>query len=178
VRLTLVIVSLLNSSVRSSPHVCIVPFPSDLVPLLSSYIVDSLEAISVRARYSDLQIGFELDEDPLRYPYVNQAAKNVEKAIVFVSAFQEEGGDRKDLSLLHGGDELIAQVAAYCNDGELNSLPFSLRAYDPLTDSFLSLYSYRRDPIRPDRRHGELGTLRSSHLAPWYLLAHLPLFTT
>lgn len=38
------------------------------------------------------------------------------KAIVFVSAFQFEGGDRADLQLGRNGSGLINEVASYCSD--------------------------------------------------------------
>lgn len=65
-----------------------------------------------------MSVDFELDNDPVRFPYVALTASTVDKAIVVVSSFQEEGGDRKDLSLLHNGAELINEVAAHCSDGE------------------------------------------------------------
>lgn len=81
------------------------------------YVVSPLEAISLRARHTDMTIDYELNRDPAVWTYVDAVAGNVDKAIVFVSAFQSEAYDRKDLELAHNGSDLITRVAATCDDG-------------------------------------------------------------
>ncbi|OCF40131.1 hypothetical protein I317_06082 [Kwoniella heveanensis CBS 569] len=51
----------------------------------------------------------------VEYPLAVDAAR-VQKAIVFVSSYAQEGYDRTTLKVDRDGDELIAKVASICND--------------------------------------------------------------
>ncbi|KAK4699050.1 beta-glucosidase, partial [Phenoliferia sp. Uapishka_3] len=83
---------------------------------LAPYVYTPLEAITARGRRTGLKVDYELNDSNDTLPLVTITAGNVQKAVVFVAAFQSEGIDRADLQLDNNGVALILTVAAVCTD--------------------------------------------------------------
>lgn len=85
------------------------------------YVVTPYEAISQKAKSQGMLV--EFSTDAWKFDNVDELATNADMAIVVVNSNAGEGyiqvddnyGDRKNFSLWHNGDELIARVSQKCH---------------------------------------------------------------
>ena len=86
------------------------PYLIDPVTAITAYVKTANPAATVQSTFLD----YDLDA-------AAALAKVVEKCLVFVTAFSQEGTDRTNISIYHGGDELINAVASNCANTAVSS---------------------------------------------------------
>jgi beta-glucosidase len=82
----------------------------------SSYFLDPLTSLLIKARDSHIQIQYVIDQDD--YNAINRSLVDAKfakgKCLVFINAWSSEGRDRTNLSAYHDGDKLVKTVASFC----------------------------------------------------------------